>query len=40
MALTHLGLKFDYETEQDPRKHRKESYPTLLLMVKELQIPS
>lgn len=31
MALTHLGLKFDYETEQDPRKAPKGKLPYLII---------
>ena len=31
MALTHLGLEFDYETEQDPRKAPKGKLPYLLI---------
>ncbi|MBT3624089.1 MAG: glutathione S-transferase family protein [Gammaproteobacteria bacterium] len=31
MALTHLGLKFDHETEQDPRKAPKGKLPYLII---------
>ena len=31
MALTHLGLEFDYKTEQDPRKAPKGKLPYLII---------
>ena len=40
MALTHLGLKFDDETEQDPRKAPKRKSPYLIIDGEKFQIPS